>query len=105
MGAWTSLNANAIYGTEPAPVPEPAWGRATMPIGSSGSGKVYLTLYADLPRYDLRLGSSGIKVNEAVVIETEERLTVEQTHGMVTIAAPEQGSAGMPVIALDVTGL
>jgi alpha-L-fucosidase len=78
IGAWTSVNHDAIYGTRPAQVPEPAWGR----IVRNGD-RFFLYVY-DLPAdHALHLPEGLPPFTTARVLETGESLPVQG--GTVTV--------------------
>ena len=72
IGAWTSINRDAIYGTRPATTAaEPAWGR----VVRSGP-RVFLYVYDLPPDHALPLPDGLPAFASARVLETDEPLAV-----------------------------
>ncbi len=84
LGAWTSVNADAIYGSRPVAVPEPKWGRLTQK-----GNTIYAHVY-DWP-IDLKLQLPNLPINIMIarVLETEENLRIEAIDGGFTVTLPK----------------
>jgi alpha-L-fucosidase len=74
LGAWTSINQEAVFGTRPVDADEPSWGRIVQK-----SGKLFLHVYEIPTDRRLELPANLPEFSAANVLETDEAITVEHT--------------------------
>jgi len=97
IGAWMSVNGGAIYGSRPAKLPEPAWGRLTRT-----DGRLNAFVYDPKPGAVLEIAGLATLPAKGWVLETHEEISITKTLGGVRFTLP----AVLPddrivVIALD----
>jgi hypothetical protein len=81
IGAWLAANGAAVYGTRPAPYPEPEWGRRTLRRAASGDGRLYAFVYDPAPGAALLLAGPGRLPRRGAVQETGEPVAVAPAGG------------------------
>jgi alpha-L-fucosidase len=104
IGAWLSVNGEAIYGTQPGLPAATEWGRITRRALADGRMRLYLHVYdwrggQDLPA--LQIESAGA---ECRVLETGQEVAVRRTEGGLVVTLPvEQADERVTVLMLDLT--
>lgn len=95
IGAWLSVNSEAIYGTEKSPFPKPEWGRVTSKRESGKASILYLHLFKFTPGAAVTVGPLRHRPRSVRVLESGQELSFQYD--------PEKGLAvELPV---DLQGL
>jgi alpha-L-fucosidase len=99
IGAWMSVNGEAIHGTRPAKWPEPKWGRLTS--GNSGQ-RLNAFVYDPKPGAALTLEGPDSPPKRAFLIETHESIAVTSADGGFSFTLPANlPDPNMAVIAFE----
>lgn len=85
LGAWTSINSEALYGTRPVDATEPKWGRLTQK-----NGKLYAHIFDWPTDHKLQLPKLPVAISSAQVFETQEEVAIETSADgyTLTLASP-----------------
>jgi alpha-L-fucosidase len=102
IGAWLSVNGEAIYGTRETPLPVPSWGQTSVK-----GNKLYLHVHSD-PGEVLALGGLKNKVNSAYLLADPDKkpLAVERAEsGDYQIGVPDGSlNEAVSIIVLECDG-
>ncbi len=88
IGAWMSVNGEAIQGTRPSKYPEPKWGRLTSKPMPDGGQRLNAFAYDPKPGGKLVLTGPPSPPKRAFLLETHEAIPVEATDGGFAFTLP-----------------
>jgi alpha-L-fucosidase len=95
LAAWTSINADAIFGTRPVDTDEPEWGR----IVKKGN-KIFLHVYEPPADGKLVLPGNLPTFLSATVLETEEKLAVQESPRGIILPSPKSLSDNLVTVVV-----
>ncbi len=99
IGAWMSVNGEAIHGTRPAKWPEPKWGRLT---SNDADKRLNAFVYDPKPGAMLTLQGPDSPPKRAFLIETHEYIPVTPAEGGFSFTLPANlPDPDMAVIAFE----
>ena len=103
MGAWLTAHQEAVWGSSPAQLPEPAWGKMTkQQQGDSTQLYLFVTQEPKPNKISLSLDKSILK---AQVLETGQPVEWVEKEGKIELALPVVEADPMPmVVKLSVKG-
>lgn len=88
IGAWMDVNSSAIYGSRPAPFPQPSWGRLTVRTMPDGKQRLHAFVYDPKPGATLVLAGPGTRPASAALLETQEVVGIASVAGGFSFTLP-----------------
>jgi alpha-L-fucosidase len=102
IGNWMRVNAQSIYNTQAGPYRQQTWGTSTIRNLSNNESELYLHLWNVTPGTAMYLSDIQANITSAVVLETNQDITVETGSCGVWIHIPvELKHLSLPVIRLN----
>jgi alpha-L-fucosidase len=103
MGQWTSVNGDAIYGTQASPFSKQLpWGRAT-----SRKGKLYLHVFNWPADGKLEVPALQNRVKKAYLLaDREAQVDVTQSDSAITLKVPADApDRAVSIVVVEVNGV